>query len=70
MRFLFGNGFFVTCFFAFLSNHKNYIAEFNAQYITGYAREHSYRPILQALPTALLPESKKLLETILSIHFC
>lgn len=37
---------------------KNYIAEVNAQYITGYAREHSYRPALQALLTALLPKYK------------
>ena len=35
-----------------------YIAEVNAQYTTGYAREHSYRPALQALLTALLPKYK------------
>lgn len=35
-----------------------YIAEVNAQYITGYAREHSYRPALQALLTAFLPKYK------------
>mgnify|MGYP002855740056 CR=1 FL=1 len=35
-----------------------YIAEVNAQYITGYAREHSYRPALQALLAALLPQYK------------
>ncbi|MCR5115629.1 MAG: N-6 DNA methylase [Bacteroidales bacterium] len=35
---------------------KTYISEVNAQYITGYAREHSYRPALQALLTALLPK--------------
>lgn len=37
---------------------KTYISEVNAQYITGYAREHSYRPALQALLTALLPKYK------------
>lgn len=37
---------------------KTYIGEVNAQYITGYAREHSYRPALQALLTALLPKYK------------
>ena len=37
---------------------KTYISEVNTQYITGYAREHSYRPALQALLTALLPKYK------------
>lgn len=37
---------------------KNYIAEINAQYATGYAREHSYRPALQSLLSDLLPKFK------------
>ncbi|MCR4965201.1 MAG: N-6 DNA methylase [Bacteroidales bacterium] len=37
---------------------KHYIEELNAQYSTGYAREHSYRPALQTLLSALLPEYK------------
>ncbi len=59
--------FLLPVFFVFLPSQncdmsnpfiKNYIAEVNAQYITGYAREHSYRPALQALLTALLPKYK------------
>ena len=34
----------------------NYISEINAQYTTGIAREHSYRPALQHLLSKLLPK--------------
>ena len=37
---------------------KTYIGEVNSQFITGFAREHSYRPALQALLMALLPKYK------------
>lgn len=35
---------------------KNYISEINEQYITGIAREHSYRPALQNLLSTILPK--------------
>ena len=35
---------------------KEYIAELNKQLQTGRAREHSYRPALQRLLAALLPQ--------------
>ncbi|MCM1004898.1 MAG: DNA methyltransferase [Prevotella sp.] len=35
---------------------KDYISELNRQYRTGIAREHSYRPALQQLMSALLPD--------------
>ncbi len=35
---------------------ENYIADVNAQFATGQAREHSYRPALQRLLEALLPK--------------
>ena len=35
---------------------KEYIAELNRQFSTGLAREHSYRPALQSLLAAILPD--------------